>query len=168
MEKARTPEDLIHGVRFEHRQLRDLLVQLKGSLASIEIGRSRGLLEEINRLAGPHVRFEEEFLYPTLKRFVGDYINRFYRENDALIETVRALFSLFEEESLPYQVAEDSTDHVVALLLYLCNSEGLSLMCELVDTGDLEGLLAGRQLCIDEMVPLVEWADSIRDVSKAV
>lgn len=168
MEKGSPPADLIQEIRFEHQQLRDLLVQLKGSLESRGFGRSRELLEEINSVAGPHVRFEEEFLYPALKGSMGEYINRFYRENDALIETVRAFFSLLEEKSLPDQVVEDSIDYVVNLLLYMCNSEGLSLLCELVDTVELTRLMKGRQFCIEGRIPLIEWADSIRDVSKAV
>lgn len=57
--------------RAEHRQVRDLLLELQRSFEQQDTSRARELVEAIAALTGPHFRYEEEAVYPALVAILG-------------------------------------------------------------------------------------------------
>ncbi len=55
----------------DHRRSRKLLKGIKTALAEQQIGRARQMAEALNQDAGPHVHFEERFLFPALEPWLG-------------------------------------------------------------------------------------------------
>jgi hypothetical protein len=51
--------------------------------------KARTTLGEIDALVRPHFRYEEEALYPTLKQFLGEYVDSLVEEHDGAIGTAR-------------------------------------------------------------------------------
>jgi hypothetical protein len=166
MERIELAEGIIKDFRDDHRKICAMLVQMEGSLKSKNVRDSKEILARINYLSGPHIRFEEECLYPELKRFLGDYIERFYMENDMLIHTVRSFFALLDKGTLTDQEVFQSIDAVRMLLVHICNSEGLLLLCELLDGKVIDKLTKERDACKRDSVPMLKWADTMRKVRK--
>ena len=65
--------DVIAEFREDHRKVRDGLLEIIDALHSKNVGKAREVLGRLNALVGPHFRFEEENLYPTLRTFLGEY-----------------------------------------------------------------------------------------------
>lgn len=61
--------DPIVEFREDHRKVRDGLLDIIGALKAKEVPRARDILGNLNNLVGPHFRYEEEALYPSLKVF---------------------------------------------------------------------------------------------------
>ena len=58
--------------RTEHRQVRDLLLDLVRAFQELDAGRARSLLTAVGDATGPHFRYEEEAMYPQLTGIFGD------------------------------------------------------------------------------------------------
>lgn len=70
-------------MRIEHEQLREVLEQMRGALASAEASRYRALYERLFTLMLQHNIKEERMMYPMLDRALGE-------QADALIAGCRA------------------------------------------------------------------------------
>ena len=116
----------------DHRQLTRALKQLKDALGRHDLSEAKRIAEELDCAAGPHILFEEAFLYPEVARARGrDYINRLYEEHRAgrdLLTRILALRSDSrrrlgnEEQARLLQQAEMTLGHAVScgtLLSYL-------------------------------------------------
>ncbi len=67
--------NVIEEFREDHRKIRDLILELAASLRQHDVAQARELLASLDRLAGPHFRFEEEALYPALRQFLVDFVD---------------------------------------------------------------------------------------------
>lgn len=74
--------DPIVEFREDHRKVRDSLLDLAGAAEAGELDKARNILGEIDKMVGPHFRYEEEQLYPTLREFLGDYADSLVAEHD--------------------------------------------------------------------------------------
>lgn len=66
----------------DHRHLMRGLLRLKKALQRDDLREARRIGEELDRVAGPHIRFEEEVLYPEVVRSRGgEYTGQLYEEH---------------------------------------------------------------------------------------
>jgi hypothetical protein len=66
----------------DHRQMTRALKQLKDALGRHDLSEAKRIAEELDRAAGPHILFEEGFLYPQVARTRGrDCVDRMYEEH---------------------------------------------------------------------------------------
>jgi hypothetical protein len=166
MERIDLIEGIIKDFRDDQRNICTMLIELETSLKAKNVPKSKEILEKINHHSGPHIRFEEECLYPELKRFLGDYIERFYMENDMLIHTVRSFFALLSKGTLTDQEVFQSIDAVRMLLVHICNSEGLLVLSERLDPKVFDRLTHKGDSIKKEGVPMLKWADTMREVRR--
>ncbi len=116
----------------DHKQLTRAFKQLKDSLGRHDLSEAKRIAEELDRAAGPHILFEEEFLYPEVARARGrDYIDRLYEEHRAGRDLLTRILVLRndsrrrlndEEEAHLLEQAGMMLDHAVScgtLLSYL-------------------------------------------------
>ena len=75
--------DAIAEFREDHRNVRDGLLDIIGALQSKDVSKAREILGGLDTLIGPHFRFEEEALYPTLRVFLGEYVDELLKEHDS-------------------------------------------------------------------------------------
>jgi len=60
----------------DHQQVTRALKQLKDALGRHDLSEAKRIAEELDPAAGPHILFEEVFLYPEVARARGrDYID---------------------------------------------------------------------------------------------
>lgn len=166
MENIMQNHEIITAFRGDHRRICQMLIELMSSLKSKNVMDSKKTLEKINNICGPHLRFEEEHLYPELKRFMGDYVDRLYMENDMLIHTVRSFFALLDKGSLTDQEVFQAIDAVKMLLVHICNSEGILLLSENLGEKELVRLTQENVTCKKDGVPMLKWADTMRQIRK--
>jgi Hemerythrin HHE cation binding domain len=116
----------------DHQQLTRALKQLKDALGRHDLSEAKRIAEELDCAAGPHILFEEAFLYPEVARAHGrDYIDRLYEEHRAGRDLLTRILVMRsdsrrrlgdEEQARLLQQAETTLDHAVScgtLLSYL-------------------------------------------------
>lgn len=154
--------DPIAEFKEEHRQVRDGLLELTDALQAKNVQRAREMMGQIDKLVGPHFRFEEEALYPALRVFLGEYVDDLITEHDGVIATARAVAALLQKSELSDAEAREGAKNARALLVHVSNCDGLAILAERLSTFELaqlgEKLVAARKAG----VPLLNWAESIR------
>lgn len=154
--------DPIAEFRADHRQVRDGLIELTNALQAKNVARAREILGQIDKLVGPHFRFEEEALYPALRVFLGEYVDDLIKEHDGVIATARAAAALLQKSELSDAEAREAAKNARALLVHVSNCDGLAILAERLSASELaqlgEKLVAARKAGVS----LLNWAESIR------
>jgi hypothetical protein len=119
---------LVRAFIADHRAFTRELVALKSALEARDWRAARRLADEVDRLAGPHIAFEEEELYPVLARILGDaFAAELYDEHATGCSLIHALHDLVNcpDERAAAELARRAgtmLDHTVrcgSLLSYL-------------------------------------------------
>lgn len=149
--------------RAEHRQIRDLLLELMQAYQNHERNRISELLSDIARYSGPHFRYEEETLYPALVHFFGpEYVRELFHAHDRAIATARELVALAEKDALTEQEANSAIRQVRAILPHVTDCDGLSILVERLPAEQVHSILAARDRAQSAGLDLLTWAGEVR------
>ena len=154
--------DAIKVFREDHREVRDGLLELADALELKNVEKAGKILEKLNNLLGPHFRFEEEALYPTLRRFLGEYVDTLLKEHDGAISAARELAELIKRGQISDEDAKKAANKTRALLVHVSNCDGLAILAERLDEEEIKELNEKFQRIKEERVPLLDWAERIR------
>lgn len=155
--------DPITEFREDHRKVRDGLLEIITALQSKNIKRAREILGKLNVLVGPHFRYEEEALYPTLRVFLGEYVDQLLKEHDGVINTARTCAELLGKDKLSDEEAKQAADAARALLVHVSNCDGLAILSERLKPKELEELGEKFAATREKGVALLDWATNIRN-----
>ena len=155
--------DPIVEFREDHRKVRDGLLELASAAEKGDLPKARTTLGGIDALVGPHFRYEEEALYPAMKEFLGEYVDRLIEEHDGAIKTAKVAAGLLSKSSLTKDEAKAAANAARALLVHVSNCDGLNILAERLSKKQLEDLAKHFQKSRDANVPLIKWADTIRE-----
>lgn len=148
--------------REDHRKVRDGILEITEALGRRDMKKAKEVISRLNILVGPHFRYEEEHLYPALRRFLGEYVDQLHKEHDDVIGTAKACVDLLSKKNPTEREAEEARKAAMALLIHVSNCDGLAILAERLPEKELQDL--GDRL--DESrragVPLLEWAEKIR------
>lgn len=154
--------DPIAEFREDHRKVRDGVLDISDALAERDVPKAREILGNINTLVGPHFRYEEESLYPALRKYLGEYVDDLLDEHDGAIATAKACAELLGKDSLTDEEAEEAKKAAMAILIHVSNCDGLAILSERFSPEDLDALGEKFAKAREAGVPLLEWADTIR------
>ena len=156
--------DPIAEFRKDHSMVRDLLLELINALDRLDVQRSLEILIELDRLGGPHFRFEEETLYPMMEKFYGrEYLEYLLSAHDKVIRAARRIAEVLGKG----EITREEADELIGLirrdvLPHPIECEGLVLLAEKLSREELERVAESIEKARSEGVPLIEWAESIR------
>ena len=149
--------------RSEHRKVRDLLLTLVEAFQRRDVAEVSSLLDELTFYTGPHFRYEEEELYPRLVPFYGDdHVDQLYDDHDRAIARVARLFDLAQRPDLSDENVAEAVKHTRSILTHVSDSDGLSIMIELMSDASIEAIMEARSSSIADSMTLLEWADTLR------
>lgn len=154
--------DPIAEFREDHRKVRDGLLDIIEALKVKDIALARKILGNLNIVVGPHFRYEEETLYPTLRVFLGEYVDQLLKEHDGVIETARTCAELLGKDTLTNEEAEQAANAARALLVHVSNCDGLAILSERLKQKELDELGEKFAATRKAGVPLLDWAQTIR------
>ena len=157
-----TELDPITEFREDHRKARDGLLDIIEALKAKDVVRAREILGNLNILLGPHFKYEEETLYPTLKVFLGEYVDQLVKEHDGVIETARTCAQLLEKDTLTDEEGEQAANAARALLVHVSNCDGLAILSERLSSQELKELGVKFAAARETGVSLLDWAEKIR------
>jgi len=91
------PSDLFEAFREDHSVLGRGLHEISEHLRSGDLQAAKACGEQVDREAGAHIAFEEQFFYPLLRRLLGDAeADRLYQEHGHGLSAIKALAQLPE------------------------------------------------------------------------
>ncbi len=154
--------DPIVEFREDHRKVRDNLLDLASAAEAKDLTKARDALGQIDVLAGPHFRYEEETLYPAMKEFLGDYVDSRIGEHDGAIDTAKTAAKLLSQSSLSKEDGQVVAKAARALLVHVSNCDGLNILAERFSQEKLDELGKHFAQSRAEGVPLLRWSDTIR------
>lgn len=154
--------DPIEEFREDHRKVRDGILEITDALKAKNVKKAREILGKINVLVGPHFRYEEEHLYPALRKFLGEYVDQLLSEHNKVIATAQACASLLAKDSLNDREAEDARKAAMELLVHVSNCDGLAILSERFTKKELDALGDDLADARKKGVALLDWAATIR------
>lgn len=156
--------DPIAVLKDDHKQVRDDLLDLIDSLKARDAVKSLEILIKLDKLTGPHFRFEEESLYPTLERFFGkEYFEYLLGVHDRIIRTAKELAALLGKGEITEDEAKMLPDLVRSQVLsHPIECEGLTLFAEKLTKDEIDKIAVNLEASQKADLPLLEWAETVR------
>lgn len=149
--------------RAEHRQVRDLLLDLVRAFQERDGRRARSLLVAVAEATGPHFRFEEEAMYPRLTEIFGDdYVGKLLADHDGAIRNARELLTLVGHDELTAEQAERGVELTRRILPHVSDCDGLTIMVETLPEAVVNDILWTREAALDAGLDLLDWAATTR------
>lgn len=155
----------IKELEADHRQVRDILLELISAGERRDGSKALELLLVLDKLGGPHFRFEEESLYPALEKFYGsEYHQYLLGVHDRIIRSARLLAEVLGDS----QVSDEDAGRLKQIirneiLPHPIECDGLTLLAEKLSDDELEEIAKSLEKSRQEDVALLEWASTIRD-----
>lgn len=155
----------IHELEADHRQVRDILLDLVDAGNRGDGTKALELLLTLDKLGGPHFRFEEESLYPALVKFFGpEYYEYLLGVHDRIVRSAKVLAQILGDSRIDAGDAEKLTAIVRNdILPHPIECDGLSLLAEKLGPDELERIAENLEAARQADVPLLQWADEIRE-----
>jgi len=150
--------------RAEHRQVRDLLLELVLAFGGRDVARARSLVAGVAEAAGPHFRYEEETVYPALAGIFGDaYVGKLLADHDGAIRNARELLWLAGHDEFTEEQAGQGAELTRQILPHVSDCDGLAIMVETLPDNVVGRILSARKAALDAGLDLLTWAATARD-----
>lgn len=148
--------------REEHRQVRDGLLDLLDAFADRDNEKAGALLGQIAVLTGPHFRYEEETMYPSLVQIFGaDYIDALIDDHDGIIAGARRLVELAGSDLGDAEV-DEARKLIRTVLPHVSDCDGLSIMVERLTDAEVDAIFANRADSLAAGLDLLTWDSTVR------
>ncbi|MDA2938346.1 hemerythrin domain-containing protein [Acidobacteria bacterium AH-259-A15] len=147
----------------EHRQIRDTLLDLILAFQERDQTKIQSLLNQTAVYTGPHFRYEEEALYPSLVEIFGEeYIEKLLQDHDRAIGTANKLIELAGKETLGDDDVVETTRLIRTILPHVSDCDGLSIMVERLREEKVQAILDARDRSLEEGLDLIQWTNQVR------
>ncbi len=156
--------DILAELRDEHQKIRDALLDIGEILGKGELIKGMKLLGSINALVGAHMKFEDDILYPLLRRSFGKSIDSLIDEHtEARISSTRLAETLSNDDLSEMEKVVEGWWNIMPLLDHVKNcDEALDKMKKLSKEQNYwlgEKLQEARSL----KIPMLAWAKELDD-----
>jgi len=152
--------------REEHRQVRDLLLDLQEAFEQRNNVQAQQIVNRIAGLTGPHFRYEEESVYPALVSIFGEeYVDKLLGDHNRVIASAKRLASLAQTSPLDEEHVREARTLVRSVLPHVSDCDGLSIMVERLPDEQVSNILQSRARALAEGLDLIRWASEVRQRS---
>lgn len=156
-------DQVIDLYRAEHREFRDRLLDLIEAFQDRNKRRIRSLLKKMDQSGGPHMRCEEEAIYPALNTFYLDNeIEHLLTEHDLMIATFRKLYQMVDRNALSDDDVRVAELHIRSILTHVTDCDGSLLLVELLPEKRAKSILAARRRADREGLSICRYAAEAR------
>lgn len=95
------PADLFEAFREDHAILGHGFYEIAGYIRARNLSAAKDRAERVDREAGAHIAFEQNYFYPALRGLLGDsYVDRLRREHDEGLKVIRRLQGLSDSANI--------------------------------------------------------------------
>lgn len=156
--RHRSEKSLVTEFHSDHNKVVEALLNLRAAIRARAPARVRETLNHANQLVGPHFKFEELYLYQSLKEFTGEAgMHRLLIEHDGVFRGVAALLNLAIKENWSEADAKTAEDYLELIWEHPITCDGLSLYIERLPRSVQTDLLHQMQQVRREGTTLLEY-----------
>lgn len=149
---------LVGEFHSDHAKVVQALLDLRSAIKSCDSRKLGTTLSEADKLVGPHFKFEELHLYPSLKPFIGEIgIMRLLAEHDGVFRGVAALVDLASKETWGASEAEAAAANLELIWEHPITCDGLSLYIERLPAAVQSTLVGQMEKLRREGITLLEY-----------
>ncbi|HWP60243.1 MAG TPA: hemerythrin domain-containing protein [Candidatus Acidoferrales bacterium] len=149
---------LIGEFHSDHTKVVQALLDLRSAVQNRDVARVSATLGEANKLVGPHFKFEELYLYPSLKEFTGEAgIQRLVSEHDGIFRSVGALVKLASKGTWSEADAKTAEAYLDLIWEHPVTCDGLGLYIERLPGNVQQSLLSRMEELRREGTTLLEY-----------
>lgn len=160
---ALSGSDVIRVFREDHRTVRNLVLKLSRSFADGDLPQARDTLGELNRVAGPHFRFEEAGMYDLLRPFYPpEYVDSLLGDHDGAIERAKRLANLVGNEELSEEEGQQAAIDTLGFMPHVTDCEGLTVLLETLEPAALDKIAQDIERARKDGWTLLDWAENHR------
>ena len=150
----------VEGFRNEHRAARDAFLGIAQALRDREPARIGPLMDQANRGIGPHMRYEEEEMYPALAPLYGDeHVERMLQDHDRAFGVAGRLMELASHDPITDEDVEEGERLVRRMLPHVTDCDGLVLAIEVLPEERQRALFAARDRALADGHTMMEWGE---------
>jgi hypothetical protein len=160
--------DVIAEITRDHTQVRDILLDLIDVISKRDAERALEILIRLDKLTGPHLRWEEESFYLAHEKIFGrQYLEYLLGIHDRIVRRGKELASILskgeiteEAKVLPEIIRNGVLPHPI-------ECEGITLLTTRLPKEELKKMAIELERCRKEAVPLLQWGETIKDKARA-
>ena len=160
--------DPIAEFRADHAKVRDTLLELINAVSKKDATKALELMIRLDKIGGPHFRWEEESLYLTFERFFGrQYLEYLLGVHDRIVKRGKELVEILSKGRISDEQAKILPDIIRNdILSHPIECEGIALFAEKLTKKELDDLAENLERTRKEGIPLLEWAEKIKDAAR--
>jgi hemerythrin HHE cation binding domain-containing protein len=148
------------GFRNEHRAARDAFLGIAQALRDRDASRIPPLMDLANTGIGPHMRYEEEEMYPALAGLYGDaYVGRMLEDHDRAFGVAGRLMEIASHDPITDADVEEGERLIQGMLPHVTDCDGLVLAIEVLPEDRQRVIFAARDRALAEGVTMMEWGE---------
>jgi hypothetical protein len=153
-------ERFVEGFRNEHRAARDAFLGIAQALRDRDAARIGPLMQTANTVIGPHMRYEEEQMYPALATLYGDdYVERMLADHDRAFGVAGRLMELAGHDPITDGDVEEGEDLIRGMLPHVTDCDGLVLAIEVLPADQQQAIFDARDRALAQPVSMMEWGE---------
>jgi hypothetical protein len=153
-------ERFIEGFRNEHRAARDAFLGMLDGFRTNDAAKIAELMGAANAGIGPHMRYEEETMYPALVDFLGaDYVENMVHDHDRALGIASRLGELAAHRPITSTDTAEAERLIRGLLPHVSDCDGLALFIEKLPEAKQRELVASRERALREGLTMMQWGE---------
>jgi polyhydroxyalkanoate synthesis regulator phasin len=160
--------DPISKFKDDHRKVRDMLFELIDAISRRDSQKALKILSDLDRFVGPHFRWEEESLYLMFEKFFGrEYLEYLLGVHDRIVKRAKELVEILSKGEITDEQAKKLVDVVrFEILSHPIECDGITLFADKLTQEELKKLVEDLERVERENIPLLEWAERIKDAAR--
>lgn len=153
-------ERFTEGFRNEHRAARDAFLGIAQALRDRDPSRIPPLMNAANAGIGPHMRYEEEEMYPALAMLYGDdYVDRMLEDHDRAFGVAGRLMEIASHDPITDADVEEGEQLIRGMLPHVTDCDGLMLAIEVLPEERQRAIFRARDRALAEGITMMEWGE---------
>ena len=161
--------DPVAEIKSDHAMVRDELLDLIEAIEKKDATTALEILLKLDKLTGPHFRWEEESFYLAHEKFFGrKYLEYLLGVHDRIVKRGKELAEILGTGKITEEQAKTLPDILrFEVLSHPIECEGITLFTEKLPKEEIDKMGVEFERCRAEDIPLLEWGDTIKDKVRA-
>ena len=153
-------EQFVAGFRDEHRLGRDVLMGMSEAFQQRDTARIGQLFSQFDTGIGPHMRYEEETMYPALVETFGpEYIEKMLQDHDRALGTAGRLMELASHDPITEGDVREAQRLLRGLLPHVSDCDGLAIILERLPAEKQQAIAESRDRAVRDGTTVMQWAE---------
>jgi hypothetical protein len=150
----------VAGFREEHRQALQAFLGINEAFRRRDAARIGELMGLANAGIGPHMKYEEQTMYPALVTFFGSaYVEKMISDHDRAFQVAGRLMELAGHSPITDADIAEADGLVKSLIPHVSDCDGLVIFLELLSPTEKHALCDSRDRALSEGITMMQWGE---------